>query len=258
MESNSTFFTRSQRAAAWFVHLFTASGAVFGLFALWAIHIENFIGAFWLMGAALIIDGLDGLLARRFRAKEAAPKIDGELLDNMIDYFNYVLVPAFFLLVAGLLPWGWSFVGAGVIVLASAYQFTQPQAKTDDHFFKGFPSYWNIVVFYLFFWQLSPWANLFIILLLAVLVFVPIKYVYPSRLEYLTTNRWLRAGVLLGAVLWGIATAGMLLAYPESRPLFAGVSIGYAIVYVLMSIYRTLVPVDEASLRQKDNYLPSK
>ena len=90
MESNPTFFTRSQRVAAWFVHLFTASGAVFGLFALWAIHQGNFIGAFWFMGIALVIDGLDGLLARRFRAKEAAPKIDGELLDNMIDYFNYV------------------------------------------------------------------------------------------------------------------------------------------------------------------------
>jgi phosphatidylcholine synthase len=210
------------------------------------------------MGLALVIDGLDGLLARRFRAKEAAPKIDGELLDNMIDYFNYVMVPAFFLLVSDLLPSGWSLVATSILVLASAYQFTQPQAKTDDHFFKGFPSYWNIVVFYMFFWQLPPWLNLFIILLLAVLVFVPIKYVYPSRLEYLTTNRWLRVGVLLGAVLWGIATAGMLLAYPESSPLFAIVSIGYAVFYVLMSIYRTFVPVDEASLRPKNNYIPSK
>ena len=118
METNPTFFSRSQRAAAWFVHLFTASGAVFGLFALWAIHKENFIGALWLMGLALIIDGLDGLLARRFRAKEAAPKIDGELLDNMIDYFNYVLVPAFFLLVSDLLPSGWSFVATSILVLA--------------------------------------------------------------------------------------------------------------------------------------------
>ena len=90
------------------------------------------------------------------------------------------------------------------------------------------------------------------------MVFVPIKYVYPSRLEYLTPNRWLRTAVLLGAVLWGFATAGMLLIYPDSSPLFTFISIGYAVIYVLLSIYRTFVPVDEASLRTKDNYLPSK
>jgi phosphatidylcholine synthase len=259
MGANTTLFTRSQRLAAWLVHIFTASGAVVGLFALYAIHLGNFIGAFWLMGVTLIIDGLDGLLARRFRAKEAAPTVDGELLDNIIDYFNYVIVPAFFLLVADLLPPGWSLVGVSVLVLASAYQFTQPQAKTADHFFKGFPSYWNIVVFYIFFLQLSPWANLFIVLLLSALVFVPIKYVYPSRLEYLTTKRWLRTAVLLGAVLWGLATAGMLFVYPESNPLFAIVSIGYVVFYVALSIYRTFVPLplDDGSLKPEDTSIPS-
>ncbi len=251
-------FSRRQRTAAWLVHLFTASGAAFGLGALWAIHKGYFIAAFWLMGITIIIDSVDGLLARRAQTKEAAPKIDGALLDNIVDYFTYVLVPAFFLLVTDLLPPGWAFGGVLAMVLASAYQFTQPDAKTDDHFFKGFPSYWNIVVFYLFFWQLSSWTNLFIILLLALLVFVPIKYMYPSRLEYLTPNRWLRLGVLLATIIWGVATAGMLFVYPDSNPLFVAISMGYCVFYAGLSIYRTLVPVDEATFTSKDTYLPTK
>lgn len=245
-------FTRKQKIKAWLVHLFTASGAILGLIALWAIHEGHFIGAFWLMAATIIIDSVDGWLARRTQAKIVAPQIDGALLDNIVDYFTYVLVPAFFLLVADMLPSGWAFVAVSALSLASAYQFTQPEAKTDDHFFKGFPSYWNIVVFYLFFWQFSPWTNLFIIVLLSLLVFVPIKYVYPSRLEYLTSNRWLRLGVLAATLLWGVATAGMLFVYPQSSPLFTGISVAYCIFYVLISFYRTLVPIDTASFEDQD------
>ncbi len=258
MIENLTSFSRRRKLAAWLVHLFTASGAVFGLFALWAIHKGHFTGAFWLMSVTIIIDSVDGLLARRAQAKIVAPQVDGALLDNIVDYFTYVIVPAFFLLVSGLLPSGWVFVAVTVMVLASAYQFTQPEAKTDDHFFQGFPSYWNIVVFYLFFWQMSSWTNLVIIFLLALLVFVPIKYVYPSRLEYLTPNRWLRTGMLLATLVWGLATAGMLFVYPQSNPLFIGISVGYCIFYLLISIYRTFVPVDKASLDSNDSYVPTK
>ena len=148
----TTHYTQTQKMKAWLVHIFTASGAVLGLIALWAIHERHFIAAFWLMGVTIIIDSVDGFLARRTQAKLVAPQIDGALLDNIVDYFTYVLVPAFFLLVTKLLPSGWEFIAVSVLALASAYQFTQPEAKTDDHFFKGFPSYWNIVVFYLFFW----------------------------------------------------------------------------------------------------------
>jgi phosphatidylcholine synthase len=243
MTETSTQFTTKQKTKAWLVHLFTASGAVLGLLALWAIHEGHFIGAFWLLAATIIIDSVDGWLARRTQAKMVAPQIDGALLDNIVDYFTYVLVPAFFLLVADMLPFGWAFLAVSTLALASAYQFTQPEAKTDDHFFKGFPSYWNIVVFYLFFWQFSPWTNLFIIFLFSLLVFVPIKYVYPSRLEYLTPNRWLRIVVVVATLLWGAATAGMLFVYPESSPIFAAISIAYCIFYILISVYRTFVPV---------------
>src|SRR5690606_24748807 len=100
-----------------------------------------------------------------------------------------------------------------------AYQFTQHQAKTYDHFFRGFPSYWNIVVFYLFFWQTSAGFNLVVILTLAFLTFIPIKYVYPSRLDYLTPVRWQRRVMLLATILWGVVTVVLLWMYPDRNPL---------------------------------------
>jgi phosphatidylcholine synthase len=253
MSDQPTFLiTRRRRVAAWLVHLFTASGAVLGLITLVAIHQQHYLLAFWLMGGAIIVDSLDGVLARRAMTKVAAPKIDGDLLDNLLDYVNYVMTPAFFLLVSGLLPASWvRYVGASLIVLVSAYQFTQPDAKTKDHFFKGFPSYWNIVVFYLFFWQTSPWANLIIVLILSILVFVPIKYVYPSRLDYLTDNIWLRRAMLLATIFWGVATAALLWIYPDTNRLLVSLSIGYAAFYVLISLYRTFVPLDRVSLEGK-------
>lgn len=248
MIDESTFFiSRQRRVAAWLVHLFTASGAVFGLLTFGAIHQGKLIFAFWLMSAALLVDSFDGMLARRAQTKVAAPKIDGALLDNIIDYINYVMVPAFLLLVGDLLPPDWAPLGASVVVLASAYQFTQPEAKTWDHFFKGFPSYWNIVVFYLFLWQMSPWVNLGIVLILSVLVFVPIKYVYPSRLDYLTSQVWLRQAMWAATILWGVATGALLLIYPATNWLLVGLSIAYAVAYVLISLYRTLVPVTPSS-----------
>jgi phosphatidylcholine synthase len=242
------FISRRRRVAAWLVHLFTATGAVFGLFALSAIYHQQYVLAFWLMGGAIVVDSVDGVLARRAMTKVVAPRVDGALLDNLLDYVNYAMIPAFLLLESDLLPAGWNYVGPSLIVLVSAYQFTQPEAKTEDHFFQGFPSYWNIVVFYLFFWQTSPWTNLVVVLILSILVFVPIKYVYPSRLDYLTHNSWLRWAMLIATLVWGIATAVLLWSYPDTNRLAVVLSIGYIVLYVLVSLYRTFVPLEEVSL----------
>lgn len=260
-EEISFVVTRRRRVAAWFVHLFTATGAVIGLFTLVAIHNHQYLIAFWLMALAILVDSVDGTLARRAMTTVAAKKIDGALLDNLIDYVNYVMAPAFFLVESKLLPGGWQYVGGSMVVLASAYQFTQPDAKTKDHFFKGFPSYWNIVVFYLFFWQISPWVNFAIILLLSVLSFVPIKYVYPSRMDYLTRNIWLQWGMLIATILWGVVTGAMLWLYPRTNYFLVTLSIGYVIFYMLISLYRTFVPLEGVSLEADKNpklYLPKK
>jgi phosphatidylcholine synthase len=233
-----------RRALGWMIHAFTASGACVGLLALVAIYEQELLSAFWLMGAAILIDAVDGVFARRVKIQLAVPQIDGALLDNIVDFFTYTIVPAFFLLVTTIVPPHWRLVCVMAITFSSAYQFTQVDAKTSDHFFKGFPSYWNIVVFYLYFWQMNPWINLGILSSLAILSFVPIKYIYPSRLDYLTHNPLLRFAMLVATVLWGFATAGLLWVYPQTNVVMVFISMGYLILYVGLSLYRTIIPLD--------------
>lgn len=244
-ENNLKGVSRAQRLAGWSVHIFTASGAFVGLLSLLAIYQQKLLPAFWLMGIAVMIDGVDGLFARTIKIKSAVPEVNGELLDNIVDFFNYTIVPAFFLMVTQLVPEYWCMLCVVAITFSSAYQFTQIDAKTSDHFFKGFPSYWNIAIFYLYFWQMDPWINLSILLLLAILSFVPIKYIYPSRLDYLTHSKTLRFTVLLATLIWCLATAGLMYSFPESNPILVTISMIYMVMYMALSFYRTWVPLDK-------------
>ena len=243
MTKSLTNVSLAQRITGWLIHAFTASGACVGLLSLLAIYQHNLLLALWLMGAAIVIDAVDGMFARKVQIRKVVPEIDGALLDNIIDFFNYTLVPCFFLLVTNLLPEYWRVLCVMIITFSSAYQFTQVDAKTTDHFFKGFPSYWNIAVFYLFFWQMSSATNMIILLSLAVLSFVPIKYVYPSRLDYLTENTYLRLSMVFITLLWGIATTGLLWLYPASNHFLVAISVGYCLLYIGISLYRTWVPL---------------
>lgn len=239
---------RFQYVCAWLVHGFTAMGAVFGVFALKAIMQADYITAFWLMVVCVVIDAVDGMLARAIDVKALIPSFDGALLDNIIDYFNYVVVPAVLLLVGPLLPAGQASLGMALVLLTSCYQFCQSDAKTRDHFFKGFPSYWNIVVFYLFFWHFPVWINFAIIVLLSVLVFVPVKYIYPSRLDFVSQAYWVKAAIFIATLVWGLATMGLLWVYPANNWLFVILSMGYVLFYALFSVYRTVYPVVVAKL----------
>jgi len=236
-------FSWSLRLRGWFIHAFTASGAFLGLLALLAIYEHHYLTAFWLMIVTIFIDAIDGMLARMVKIKEVIPEIDGALLDNIVDFLNYTIVPAFFLLVTDLLPAQWRLLCVMAITFSSAYQFSQVDAKTNDHFFKGFPSYWNIAVFYLFFWEMKPWTNMSILLVLSVLSFVPIKYVYPSRLEYLSHYVGLRFSMLLATILWGLTVAGLLWIYPNTNHTLVMASMAYIVLYVGISLYRTWVPL---------------
>ena len=236
--------SRTQRNLGWLIHIFTASGACVGLFSLLAIYQHHFLLSLWMMGGAIAIDAVDGMFARMVKIKEVVPEIDGALMDNIVDFVNYVIVPCFFLLVANMLPAYWSHLCVMAIVFASTYQFTQVDAKTHDHFFKGFPSYWNIAAFYLFFWQLTPATNMIILLTCVALTFVPIKYVYPSRLDYLTDNQWLRYGMVAITTIWGIATYGLLWLYPGTNHVLVAISLGYPLFYLAISLYRTWVPLN--------------
>lgn len=247
--NNSEFCVKNcsvtARFIGWLIHGFTASGACVGLLSLFSIYQHNYLQALWLMGAAIFIDAVDGIFARAIKIKKVVPEIDGALLDNIVDFFNYTMVPCFFLYVTDLLPPTWRIFCVMVITFSSAYQFTQIDAKTTDHFFKGFPSYWNIAVFYLFFWQMSMTTNMIILLSLAILSFVPIKYVYPSRLDYLTNNPLLRLSMAIITFFWGVATAGLLWIYPESNQFLVAISVGYLVLYIGISLYRTWAPLPE-------------
>jgi phosphatidylcholine synthase len=230
---------RSPKALrAWSVHLFTATGAVWGLMAIIAVIQHQWQAAFFWMGAAVVVDSVDGTLARRFEVKGMLPDFDGALLDNIIDYLTYVLIPALFLYEAGLVPDALALFSAVIMVLSSAYQFCQADAKTEDNFFKGFPSYWNVVVFYLFLLQTAPWINFFVIMLCAVLVFVPIKYAYPSRM-----SRFQKLTLGL-TVLWAALMLTALWQYPNLAWL-AWLSLLYVIYYVGISLYLSRTSLEE-------------
>src|SRR4051794_28338879 len=138
-----------QKAGAAAVHLYTASGSVLGLLIVLAAIRGDMVGALWVLLIALIVDSTDGSLARRFRVSEVLPWFDGRRLDDIVDYLTYVFAPVVLLWTGGFLPGGLGgLVLASMPLLASSYQFCRIDAKTDDHFFLGFPSYWNVVAFY--------------------------------------------------------------------------------------------------------------
>ncbi len=198
--------TIGEHARAWAVHLFTASGAVVGLFALEAAARGDFAASVLWMLAALAIDGVDGSLARRARVSQVVPGIDGRRLDDIVDYLNYVIVPVAFLFWAGAIE---SFWVAAAPILASAYGFSQADAKTEDHFFVGFPSYWNVVAIYVWWFDFGVGTTTLFLLPLSAAVFVPLKYVYPSRMKRLwwTTNAGAALWMLLVAAAVGFRTA---------------------------------------------------
>ena len=242
-ESNPPWF----RLRAVFVHLYTASGAVLALLILVAAYNGNAVQALWLMLAALLIDSTDGLLARRLRVSEALPSFDGARLDDIVDYITYVFAPMILLWSIGFLPEGaYGLVVAALPLLASSYQFCRMDAKTDDHFFLGFPSYFNVVVFYAIVFDPGVGVVTAMILVCSFLVFVPIRYVYPTR-----TAAFRRLSLLLTA-LWLLSYAVILLQMPEPEPLILGFSIFYLVYYLGLSLYLNVRMLAERRAEQSE------
>ena len=229
---NLPLFVR--KTLAWSVHLFTATGAVWGFLALRAIFAHEWKIAIIWMAVAMFVDGVDGMFARLFDVKTYASGLDGALLDNILDYLNYTVVPALFLVEAGLLPQALAMAGAVAILLSSAYQFTQVDAKsdaTDEYFFKGFPDYWNVMVIYMLIMGLNPWINLGFLVVFNILVFVPIKYIYPTR-----TTRLKRLTLVLSYLYGALGVVGIIL-YPNVPMWIIYASFGYIAYYVGLSLW---------------------
>lgn len=164
-----------------FVHCLTASGAVMGLLALWSASQEDFEVAFAWLVLAMVVDAVDGPLARYCDITNVLPRFSGERLDHIVDYLNYVMVPAFLVLKAPLVPAGFEIIAAGLIALTALYHFADTHSKTRDGYFIGFPAIWNIVVFYIFAVPLGPWVALVLIVICIALTFSAVKWLHWLR-----------------------------------------------------------------------------
>ena len=228
-------FSPGFRLAGALVHVYTAGGTVLGLLIVLAAIEGEALTALWLGLAALFVDGTDGMLARRFRVKETIPWFDGARLDDIVDYLTYVFAPVVLLWTTGHLPGGvLGWVVAALPLMSSSYQFCRVDAKTSDHFFLGFPSYWNVVAFYAIVLDLAPGTVAAIVVVCAVLVFVPVRYLYPSRM---TT---LQAPTLAFTAVWGITYVVLLLQAPDPNPWVVVLSLSYLVYYAGLSCWFTL------------------
>ena len=223
-----------QRFAAWSVHALTASGIVVGLLALFAVlHNEPRIALLWL-ALALFIDGIDGPLARRVKVAEMLPDFDGNILDLVIDYFTYVIVPALLIDRAGLVPADWGGLAMAAILVSSLYHYARRDIKTRDHYFNGFPAFWNLVALYLWAWQLDPVAGHVIVLSLAGLTITPVKFIHPFRVR-----AW-RSLPPVAATVWAVSSVGLLLTGGAAFGICEAVSAASAFLLFSLGVFRTI------------------
>jgi phosphatidylcholine synthase len=179
---------------AFAVHVFTAVGAALGFVALIAATRGQWTVMFLCLGVALIVDGVDGAIARRLKVAELLPRWSGDVLDLVVDFVTYVFVPAYAITAGGLLPESLALPAGIVIVVTGALYFADREMKTADNHFRGFPTLWNAAAFYLFILKPAPWLAALTVAILAVLTFVPFKFVHPFRVVHL---RWVNIGAVI-------------------------------------------------------------
>jgi phosphatidylcholine synthase len=197
------------KIAAWAVHGFTASGAVLGFLALISIFNNDQTSSFLWLGLALLVDGLDGTIARKVGVSDKAPNIDGSTLDNLIDYLNYVIIPSLMIYWFQMVPNGWEIVIPAGIFAVSLYTFANINMKTEDYYFSGFPALWNIVVLYFYILNTNHYINLIVIIFLSILTFIPIKFVHPLRVKKL------RNITIFCTIIWSATTLKLVTTFPE-------------------------------------------
>ena len=216
------------KVPSYFVHIFTALGVVFGFFALLATVDGKIPEAFLWLAAALFVDGVDGTLARAVNVNQNTPEIDGAILDNIIDYLNYVVVPVFIFYSLGMAPEPYLLLSCVAILLVSCFTFTNTNIKTDDFYFSGFPAIWNIVVLYFYILESSQFTNFIFVILFCVLTFIPFKYVHPFRVVEF------RRITLIITFIWMITTTILLLDITFYNPTFTGTNF---LIWLITNVY---------------------
>lgn len=233
--AKTELWTRLVRSApAFAVHLFTASGAALALLALIAAAERDWRMMFVWLGIALIVDGLDGALARKANVSERLPRWRGEVLDLVIDYATYVLVPAFAIALGGFTPPAFGLVLGCGIAMSGALYFADGLMKTPDHYFRGFPALWNLAAFYLFLLRPGSGATAIFVAALVILTFAPIRVIHPVRVARL------RAFNLALTAIWGVLALAVLI-WNFVAPLPVTIVLCAIGLYVLFA--GTLVPM---------------
>ncbi|MGE0611438.1 MAG: phosphatidylcholine/phosphatidylserine synthase [Hyphomicrobiales bacterium] len=222
--------------AAFAVHALTSSGAVLGLFALERAAAGDLRSCFALLGAALVVDALDGPIARAIGVAEALPRFSGVRLDLVVDYLTYCVVPAYIVLETEMLPEPVRGLAGAAIAFSSLFHFADRKSKTDDGFFVGFPAIWNLVVFYFHVLSPPPWLSAAAVGCFVVLTFVPVLWVHPLRAARL------RPVTLAVVIAWAVAAASVLLTNTPAGPVETVVFAGTAIYMVMLCLGRTFLP----------------
>ncbi|PRD41391.1 phosphatidylcholine synthase [Phyllobacterium phragmitis] len=213
------------QAKAFSVHLLTASGSFLAFLSIVAASEDRWTAMFWWLGLALFVDGIDGPIARKLDVKYVLPTWSGELLDNIIDYVTYVLIPAFALYQSGFMGEGLSFLSGAIIVISSAIYYADTSMKTNENFFKGFPVVWNMVVFTLFIVKPGEWIAFATVVVSAILSFVPVYFLHPVRVVRL------RPLNLTVFILW-CALGALALLYALDAPLWVRISVSITGIYL--------------------------
>ena len=222
-----------KKIAAWAVHGFTGLGVVFGFLAIIAILNSDAVGAFLWLGLALLVDGIDGTLAREVDVSKQTPNIDGTILDSVVDYLNYVIIPSLMIYWFQMVPIGFELIVPSAILLVSLYTFANLKMKTEDYYFRGFPAVWNIVVLYFFILGTNGYINISVIVVCIILTFIPIKFIHPLRVQELRNLN------IFFIILWSATTLKLVIT-PTSK-LFMIESVIIFMLWILTSIYFAVI-----------------
>ncbi len=222
-----------KKIAAWAVHGFTGSGAVLGLLAIISILNDDAIGAFLWLGLALLIDGIDGTLARKVDVSKQTPNIDGTILDSVVDYLNYVIIPSLMIYWFQMVPLWFELIAPSAIILCSLYTFANLKMKTEDYYFRGFPAVWNIAVLYFFILGTHEYINIIVIVVCIILTFTPVKFVHPLRVADL------RNLTIFFTIVWSATTLKLVIT-PTSKIFMIDSAIIF-ILWIVTSIYFAVI-----------------
>lgn len=219
----------------WLIHIYSGLGIPVAALTLYHCIKGEVKIAFFYMFLAILIDATDGLLARRFHVSKVLTKFDGRKLDDLVDFLNYVLVPVAMAFILRILPRDYMFFGI-IPIIASVYGFSQVSAKTEDGYFTGFPSYWNLVLFYLYLFQLSTLFNSIVFILFSIAVFIPVKYIVPFKTKPFTMV------TDIFCIFWGLNLAAIYIFLPNPPAWLIVLSAGFPIYYAGLSIYLHFKP----------------